>query len=37
MAGAYMDELMATAAFYGSALLYPAVTEPLAAHLLLLS
>jgi hypothetical protein len=32
-----MDELMATAAFYGSALLYPAVTEPLAAHLLLLS
>jgi hypothetical protein len=31
-----MDEFIATAAFYGTALLYPIVTGPLAAYVLLL-
>jgi len=32
-----MDELVATAAYYGTALLYPIVTGPLAAYMLLLA
>jgi len=37
IAGAEMDELIVTAAYYGTALLYPIVTGPVAAYALLLA